>query len=187
MGGKPLLNHEVKRLIADVVKRQDRANEGLTRSAIVDRLQDFIPHKSRYAISQAFHRTVQIKPEFGLTNGQVVAQASTDTSKRNQITFNQQHRWYETVSESFDFLRVRNIGLTPEGYTFGEVMPHFIIGGDEIGFQANGAEVKIVGDAHRRKHEKDTASSRVTISVYRTGSTAGSTGPSVILPLACAK
>ena len=89
---------------------------------------------------------------------------------------------HETVSESFDFLRVRNIDLTPEGFTFGEVMPHFIIGGDEIGFQANGAEVKIVGDAHRRKHEKDTASSRVTISVYRTGSTAGSTGPSVILP-----
>ena len=180
MGAKPLLNHEVKQLITDVVKRQDRANEGLTRSAIVDRLQDFIPHKSRYAISQAFHRTVQIKPEFGLTKGQVIAQASTD--KRNQITFHQQHRWYETVSESFDFLRVRNCGVTPDGYTFGEVMPHFIIGGDEIGFQANGAEVTIVGDAHRRKHEKDTASSRVSISVYRTGSTAGSTGPSVILP-----
>jgi hypothetical protein len=78
VGGKPLLNHEDKRLIADVVKRQDRANEGLTRSAIVDRLQDFAPHKNRYAISQAFHRTVQIKPEFGLTNGQVIAQASTE-------------------------------------------------------------------------------------------------------------
>ena len=48
---------------------------------------------------------MQDDPSYGLTKAPVKTQATTD--KRSQITFEDQWRWYNTVEESFAFLRER--------------------------------------------------------------------------------
>jgi len=53
----------------------------------------------------------------------------------------------------FKFLRDKNLGLTPDGKSFGEVMDHFLLGGDETCFQASNGEVKIIGNKQKAKHE----------------------------------
>ena len=37
----------------------------------------------------------------------------------------------QTVEEAYKFLREQNLGVMPDGRTFGEVMDHFVTGGDE--------------------------------------------------------
>jgi hypothetical protein len=45
--------------VADVAKRQDRTNEGLSRSQVVDIVQTLYPSRSRPAIAQAVKRTMR--------------------------------------------------------------------------------------------------------------------------------
>ena len=72
--------------------------------------------------------------------------------------------------------------MLPDGRTFGEVMHHFVFGGDETGLLASAGDVRVMGDKLKRKHELPTATSRASITMYRTGSAAGANGPTAFLP-----
>ena len=88
----------------------------------------------------------------------------------------------QAVDQALAFLREKNTGVTPDGLSFGEVIDHFVLGGDETCFLASNGEVKIIGDKDKPKHDLPTGSSRTSITVYRTGNTAGATGPTAFLP-----
>ena len=94
----------------------------------------------------------------------------------------QQFRWHTSVDSALDWLRSQNAGTTADGKTFGEVASHFVLGGDETCFLASAGDVSIIGDKGKKKHEVTTADSRTSITVYRTGSAAGATGPTGFLP-----
>jgi hypothetical protein len=61
-------------------------------------------------------------------------------------------------------------------------MDHFALGGDETCFLASSGDVKIIGDKEKPKHDLPTGTSRTSTTVYRIGSTAGTTGPTAFLP-----
>ena len=79
-------------------------------------------------------------------------------------------------------MREKNVGLTPDGRTFGEVIDDFVVGGDETCFLASAGDIKIIGDKDKPKHDLPTGSSRVSATIYRLGSTNGATGPTAFLP-----
>jgi hypothetical protein len=80
-------------------------------------------------------------------------------------------------------LRNRNTGVCRKsGKAFEELMDHFILGGDETCLLASDGTVRIIGDTEKRKHEKNLGSPGVSITMYRTGSAAGATGPTLFLP-----
>jgi hypothetical protein len=109
--------------------------------------------------------------------------AQVTMTKRSAITVPQQYRWFKTYNGCLDELRRRNMGVCNlTGFTFGDLIRHFIFGGDETCFQAcpNG-EVKAIGAAGRKKHEKKTHDYRVSSTLYRTGNIAGVTGPTIFL------
>jgi hypothetical protein len=88
----------------------------------------------------------------------------------------------QTIDTAFAFLRQQNTGLTPSGQSFGEVMPHFVLGGDETCLLASDGDVKIIGDKKKPKHDLPSGSSRTSATLYRTGSAAGAHGPTAFLP-----
>lgn len=61
-------------------------------------------------------------------------------------------------------------------------MEHFVFGGDETGLQASGGDVRIIGDKAKKKHEVQTANSRLSATLYRSGNAAGSDGPTAFMP-----
>ena len=148
-------------------------------SQAVDMIQDLRPSLSRAQVTRAFDRCIRPANKALLT-GIVKAQASTE--KRSQITVSQQWRWHQAVEGAYEFLRKHNKGKTLDGKSFGEVMPYFILGGDETGLLASNADVTIIGDKQKKKHEVATAGSRQSITVYRLGSAAGCDGPTAFLP-----
>ena len=179
VGAKKLLDEKTVQFTLDVIRRRDRANDGMAKPAIIDLLQDLHPALGRTALTQAFDRNIR-RENKDLLTGIVKAQASTE--KRSAITVPQQYRWHSCVDAAFNFLREKNQGLTPDGKTFGEVMDHFILGGDETCFLASNGEVKIIGDKKKKKHEVNTAGSRTSITVYRLGAASGDDGPTAYLP-----
>ena len=68
------------------------------------------------------------------------------------------------------------------GKSFGELLPHFIIGGDETCMIADAdGSFKILGEAGKRKHERKTSDYRGSITMYRTGNCAGNNGPTAFI------
>ena len=66
--------------------------------------------------------------------------------------------------------------------TFGELIDHFIIGGDEIFVMASKhGVVRIIGAAFCKKHESKIQDCRDSITMFRTGKADGDTGPTVFL------
>ena len=199
--------------VVDVMRRKDRANEGMTRTDAIDMLQDLQPEKTRTTLARSFDRNVRPKNKDKLT-GCIKAQAST--KKRSAITVEQQYRWHKVcgsargpvcphcslntlacfglppshtriphaqmIDYGLEFLQESNVGLTPDGKTYDEVSEHFMSGGDETGLEAANGNVTIIGDKAKQKHELQTADSRVRTTIYRTGNSAGNTGPAAFLP-----
>ena len=86
------------------------------------------------------------------------------------------------MKKGFDFLRTMNTGFCKvTGKTFGEVMPYFIVGADESCLMADAKGMRIVGEARRKKHDKRGADFRGSITMLRTGSPAGTSGPTTFL------
>jgi hypothetical protein len=181
VGRKPLLTRNDQDLLADVLARKDRANMGASQAESVDLVHELAPSLTCQQARRHLSRTLipshpkQVKPK------PVVAQATT--TKRSGITLGQQYRWHTTYEDALNELRRRNTGICKlSGKTFGELIHHFITGGDETCFMAcEEGTVKVIGSAGRSKHEKKTVDSRISITIYRTGSVAGDTGPSVFL------
>ena len=179
VGISKVIDADTENFLVDVLRRKDRANAGMSRAEAIDMLQDLHPAKTRKSLARAFDRNIRPDHKHELT-GVVKAQASTE--KRSAITMEQQYRWHSAVDAAYAMMRERNTGLTPDGRSFGEVMPYFVVGGDETCFLASSGEVKIIGDKEKPKHEVNTAGSRTSITVYRSGSAAGEDGPTGFLP-----
>jgi hypothetical protein len=178
-GPKPLLSSGEGEFVVDVVRRRDRANDGMSNADIVDAISELKPDLSRRQAANAWARTVRPAHKDVLT-GIVVAQATT--TKRTAITVTQQWRWHQTVEFATNELRRRNTGLCAKtGKAFNEVIRHFILGGDETCLLACDGVVKIIGDSEKKKHEKTNQDSRNSITSYRVGSCFGDNGPTAFL------
>ena len=95
------MSEDVSEFLVAVMRRRDRANDGMSRSMSIDALQDLVPEKTRSALTKSFDRNIRPANKELLT-GIVKAQAST--VKRSQVTVAQQWRWHSAVSQGFDFL-----------------------------------------------------------------------------------
>ena len=78
------------------------------------------------------------------------------TTERTAIMYQSQWRWYSFVTSMFNDLRRKNGGLCKNtGKKFGGLMQHFVLGLDEACIMAyDGGNIKIIGAANRKKHEK---------------------------------
>ena len=154
VGRKPNLTKNQTEFIADVLSRADRANEGKNRKEAVDLVLELNPQLCRSRASKALTNHVLRKSE-KVKNSLVVAQSTT--TKRSVITIDQQFRWHKTIEYAYGELCSRNKGVcTKTGKSFGEVMQHFIVGGDESCFMvsANG-DCRVIGSVGKAKHERN--------------------------------
>ena len=180
VGKPPLLDKNEQQFIAQVLARKDRANDGASATEAIDLVQELNPKINRVAASRHLARTLAPKnPEIKIKPR--VAQATT--TKRSNINVQQQFRWHTLVDTALDELRTRNVGrCNLSGKTFGELIHYFVVGGDETCLMAteNGS-IKVYGSANRTKHEKINMDSRASVTMYRTGTPAGDTGPTIFL------
>ena len=87
------------------------------------------------------------------------------------------------MEEQYNILGLNNDGLCPVSErNFGKFMPYFIFGlYEESSFADHHGNVKIIGSANKKKHEKHLQDSRVSITLVSTGSTAVVAGPTIFV------
>uniref|UniRef100_A0A7S2XM23 Uncharacterized protein n=1 Tax=Attheya septentrionalis TaxID=420275 RepID=A0A7S2XM23_9STRA len=180
MGRPSVVDPKVQAFVADVITRHDRGNDGKTQSESIDLVQQVVPALDRKQAAQVFKRT--ILPHFSHLLKQNPQKAQATTTKRSAITVQQQFRWFQTYDGALNELRRRNTGVCNlTGKTFGELIHHFIFGGDEACMMASSGGLMIIGSKDRKKHERAIADSRVSMSVYRIGNVAGTQGPTIMI------
>jgi len=74
------------------------------------------------------------------------------TTGRTNINIPQQYCWHKLVDEVYNYLRTINTGLCQKsGKTFSEVMPHFLIGLDEMCLMSNShGDLRVVDSADKK-------------------------------------
>ena len=148
--------------------------------AVIEHIQDLKPGMTKEQAFNNFRRKLRKNHDDILRQKLVVAQGTT--TQRNAVTVAQQFRWHCFIDSGLNFLREKNIGTCKCcGKTFGELIDHFVVGGDETCIMASKNVVKVVGSAGKKKHEITSDDSRDSITMFRTGVSSGTTGPTVFL------
>jgi hypothetical protein len=105
------------------------------------------------------------------------------TSDRTNINVAQQYCLHHAVEEVYAFMRTKNTGLCKFwGKSFGKIMPHFIIRLDEMCLMSDcHGDLCVFAASDKKKQEKLLQDCRCSITVVRTGTVAGTTGPTMFL------
>ena len=112
-----------------------------------------------------------------LKRGGRVVVAQKTTTKRSQITIEQQLRWHTAVD--FALSEQRRLNLPAED--FNDVKEHFFLNMDESSLLASDGTIKVVGSVTKSKTEKIMEDCRASITVLRTGAAGGFSGPWIFL------
>jgi hypothetical protein len=113
----------------------------------------------------------------GLKRGGKVVAAQKTTTKRSQITIEQQLRWHTAV----DFALAEQQRLDLPAEEFDEVKEHFFCHMDESCLLASNGTLRVIGAASKSKTEKIMEDCRASITVLRTDAAGGFSGPWIFL------
>lgn len=155
-GKKKLMTEDEIKFAGCVLARADRGNDGLSSKEAVDMIQELIPNVSRETARRQMQRYVlPLNAAIGVLKKSLQLVQGT-TSDRTNINLAQQYRWHRAVNEVYEFLRKNNTGLCRlTGKTFGEVMPDFLLGLDEMCLMSDAhGDLRVVASADKKKQEK---------------------------------
>ena len=182
-GKKRLMTTDEIKFTGCILARQDRVNDGLSTKEALDLVQEMIPDITRKAARNAMYRNIlPLNHALGVLK-RTTQKVQATTTDRTNINIPQQYRWHKVVDEVHNYLRTNNTGMCQKsGKTFGEVMPQFLIGLDEMCLMSDShGDLRVVASADKMKQEKLLQDSRCSITVVRTGTMAGTTGPTYFL------
>jgi hypothetical protein len=104
------------------------------------------------------------------------------TTNRCAITVPQQWCWHKRFETAIGKLCRLNTGVCyVTGKAFGELIQHFILGGDDTCMQGNAGSLQIVGSVERKKRNVNYNDGRTSITMYRIGAVSGDQGPTTFL------
>jgi hypothetical protein len=174
---KRLLDKEQFQLLCDTIIHRDQSNNGMSRHEVISMIMELSQSSDFKACENLFDHLIRIKALKGLKrNGRVVAGQKTST-KRLQITVEQQLRWHTTVDDALAELKRLNLP-TDE---FEVVNEHFIGNFDESCLLGNDGCVKVVASELKSKTEKMMDDCHASITSIRVGMASGDQGPFIFL------
>jgi hypothetical protein len=180
--GRPgLFKREDRNAIVDMVAALDHLNNGKADSEIVDMLADFHPEFTRDQMRNTWRNT--IKPAGGHLRDYVTQNSDKDRS--GAITEVSQRFYFNLVGEAMaEAERLSGPDEDADGpmrTLWREKVAHLVFNLDEAGHMASTGNKKVVGDVKKKKHEKNNADSRLSITAVECGNAAGEDGPSIYL------
>ena len=166
-----------------VLAHADQQNDGLWSKEAVDMIQELTPDITQVAPRRQIIRYVMPVNSTASVLKKFAQKVQATTSDRMNINVAHQFRWHRAVDEVDDLMRMKNTGLCKlTGKSFGEIMPHFIISLDEMCLMSDcHGDLRVFATSDEKKQEKLLQDCRCSIIVVRTGTVAGTTGPTMFL------
>jgi hypothetical protein len=132
-GKKKWFTNDDVKFVGCVLTCADQKNDGLSSKEAVDMIQEIQPDLTRVgAQRQIQHYVLPVNSQL-LVIKKCKQKVQATTSNRTNINTAQQYRWHCAVDKVCDFMRTKKTGLCKlSGKSFGEVMPNFIGGLNEM-------------------------------------------------------
>lgn len=181
VGRPPALPVWHQQMIADTLSYYDYANVGkdasyITRTILMDSF-GFPCRKARnFWYDTLRHVRRNGKPML------VSVKADALTKKRTAaVTEVAQRYWHHTVDTAWEYC-ARESGVDAQGKTWRDLARHFVFNGDEeVAWAAMDASIHVVGAAGKKKHFRNSHSSRSSIGMFRCANANGDKGPTIYL------
>jgi hypothetical protein len=163
-GKKSIVSAEDDGFIVQHTACADRANEGLRCKDIIQNLHSLRANTdNELSLKQCarwVYKTMQQNNPDLLKQG--LKRTQKTTSKRSACNVAQQFHWLTMLHAGFDYLCTHNTGCCNlTGKSFGELIEHFVVGGDDACLMADSnGNLRIVGAVGTRKHEKKVSDTR---------------------------
>jgi hypothetical protein len=182
-GKKKWFTNDNAKFFGCVLARADQENDGLSSKEAVDMIQELQPDLTRVGAQRQIQRYVLPVNSQLLVLEKCKRKVQATTSNRTNINTAQQYHWHRAVDEVYDFMRTKNTKLCKlSGKSFGEVMPNFIVGLDEMCLMSDcHGNLRVFAAADKKKQEKFLQDCRCSITVVRTRTASGITGPTIFL------
>jgi len=171
-----LLMEEQVRQLNDIIIHRDEANNGMGRAEIILLVQEFAQLADVKKAENHYDYLIKNKHLTGLKHDGRVSTAQKTSSKRCQITVEQQLWWHMTVDDAHAELH----RLNQPTAEFDQLSEYFIGNFDESCFMASDGVIKIVGSL-KSKTEKKMDDCRASITSLRLGICSGDQGPFIFL------
>ena len=174
-----------RELLQSIAKQRDEMNRGMTRKDMIVLISELHSTDQKTAENH-FDYLIRAKALPDLKKGGRVVTAQATTTNRTAITTKKLLRTYNTTLEAWRIQSERNgWDVRDEGACdkkeFDRLRDGLTWNLDETCFRAEDGVLKIIGSNERKKHEKNTSDSRLSITVVRIGSAAGIEGPRIYL------
>ena len=158
---KGLTSKEDQHEIAEILRCRDMNNNGMSRSEAITLLMDWTGCTDRSKAKNHFAYLVQNKIFPDLKRDGRVVTAQKSTTKRGQITIEQQVRWHGVIESIWKDQDATNLPAEK----FHPLKPHFMCNVDETCVMGSEGTLKIIGDGKRKKHNKSVEDNRGSITV----------------------
>ncbi len=174
---KGLTTEDDQREIAEIIRCRDMNNNGMCRNDAITLVMDWTGCEERGKARNHYAYLVRNKKLPDLKRDGRVVTAQKTTTKRGQITIEQQVRWHGVVESIWRDLDASNLPVEE----FHPLKPHFTCNVDETCIMGSEGTLKIIGDGQRKKHNKSVEDNRDSITVVRVGNAGGNSGPLIFL------
>ena len=176
--GIALLDDDQVSLLSSAIIHRDECNNGMSRNEAIQLVMELSQCGCPKKAANHFDYLVRKRRLVGVKNFGRTVKAQATTTKRSQIHVEQQLRWHTTVDEALQEQRRLNHPIA----AFELCQDHFFGNMDETCLMANAdGAVRVLASAGKKKTEKNSNDSRVSITSLRVGMASGDQGPFTFL------
>ena len=142
--------------MGDVLVWADYGENGMSRAEATDAIQKINPTLDQNQAKDQLDRRTLTKYHADGKIERSTLKAHTTTTEQTSITYQSQWRWYGFGTGMFNEVQKKDMDVCKNtAKTFGELMHNFFLGLDEACIMADdGRNIRIIGAANRKKHEK---------------------------------
>lgn len=176
-GHDSLLTAEDIAFLQEVVKYRDEANNGMGRDEVVSLIMELKQTTNRKQCQNHYDYLIRKKVFTDLKRFGRVTKAQATTTKRSQITVEQQFRWHTTVDAVLKELE----RLNQPSIEFEPLKAHFWGNLDESCLHVDEGTVAVIASSSKAKTEKILSDSRSSITSIQVGFASGQQGPFIFL------
>ncbi|GFH45620.1 hypothetical protein CTEN210_02094 [Chaetoceros tenuissimus] len=172
-----LLSQKQIDFLDETCAARDEANKGMSRLEAIEMISEMSGCANMKTCENHWDYLIRKGVLSRLKNGGKVAKAQSTTTKRTQVTVEQQLRWHENIEYCFNELD----RLNQPSIEFQALKAHFIGNVDESCFLASDGKVRVIASSAKKKTEKITSDTRDSITSIRGANAAGEQFPFLFL------
>ncbi len=166
---RSLTTKEDQEEIQEIIRFRDKNNNGMSRKEVISTIMEMISSSKFAKAGKNLEFLIATNRFPELKRGGRTMSLQKTTTKRSQITIEQQLRWYALIESMWNEQK----NLNSPAPDFEPIKAHFMCNVDKTSVLDRKGTIRVLGDSSRKKHEKVTSKCHDSVTIVRVGNAGG--------------